>query len=340
MNGLFLFIAREVQMPYDPPYTITEKMLELVADIAEAVGGISSIGDMDKLPRLRRVGRMRSIQSSLAIENNSLTLDQVSDIIGGKRVIGPPNEIREVRNAYEAYKELESADPYHIGDLLRTHRIMMAGLVKEPGEFRKTGVGVFGSDGVAVHVAPPARFVPELMGDLFDWLKVSEAHALIRSSVFHYEFEFIHPFSDGNGRMGRLWQTAILMTWKPVFAWIPTESIIRERQAEYYDAIAVSTGEGKCDEFILFMLRAILDAVRNFVSDVRAHTGHINERVRGLLAVMEFYPLSAAELMERLGLRSRDAFRNNYLKPAVEAGLVFLTEPDRPTSKNQRYFRK
>jgi Fic family protein len=217
---------------------------------------------------------------------------------------------------------------------------MMGSLIEESGKFRTVCVGVFGGDGRAVHVAPPPNIVPELMVNLFKWLKDSNAHVLIKSSIFHYEFEFIHPFRDGNGRMGRLWQTAILMTWKPIFAWIPVESVIRERQAEYYDAIAASNAEGISNKFILFMLRATLDAVKTTASDVQAHVNHIDERVRDLLAVLETYPMSSAELMERLGLRSRDAFRNNDLRPAIEDGLVTLTEPAKPTSRNQRYFKK
>jgi len=322
-----------------PPFNITEEMLEYVAEIAEVLGGIKSVENLDKLPRLRRIGRVKSIHSSLVIENNSLTLGQVSDIIEGKRVIGPPNEIREVKNAYEAYKELENLDPCNIKDLLRVHGIIAGGLVEESGKFRTVNEGVYGGDGRLIHMAPPPRMVPDLMRALFDWLKASKVHALIKSAVFHYEFEFIHPFRDGNGRIGRLWHTAVLMTWKPVFAWIPIESILRERKAEYYKAIASSSSAGESDSFILFMLRATLDAVKGIVSDAQAHINHIDTRMRDILAVLEYYPMSATEIMERLKLKSRDGFRNNYLKPAIEVGLVFMTEPDNPTSKNQRYFK-
>jgi len=327
-------------MANKPPFNITEEMLEYVAEIAETLGGIKNVEALNKLPRLRRIGRIKSIHSSLAIENNSLTLDQVSDIIEGKSVIGPPDEIREVKNAFAAYKELEKIDPYNAKDLLRIHGIMTDGLVEESGKYRTVNEGVYSSDGRVVHIAPQARMVPDLMRDLFDWLKTSKVHALIKSCVFHYEFEFIHPFRDGNGRIGRLWHTAILMTWRPVFAWIPIESMIRERQAEYYDAIAKSTSEGASDAFILFMLRATLDAVKLIVNDTQAHINHINTRVRDLLAVLEYYPMSAAEIMERLKLESRDGFRNNYLKPAIEAGLVLMTEPNKPTSRNQMYYKK
>jgi len=329
-----------LKMSNTPPFNLTEEMLDLVAEISETLGGIKNINDLNRLPRLRKIGRIRSIQSSLAIENNSLSFEQVSDIIDGKKVIGPPNEIQEVKNAFAAYQELENIDPYDMNDLLRIHRIMTSGLIEESGKFRTVNEGIYDSNGRAVHIAPPPNMVPKLMDDLFDWLKNSKIHPLIRSGVFHYEFEFIHPFRDGNGRVGRLWQTVIMMSWKPVFAWIPVESVIRERQQEYYDAIAGSTAAGNSDAFIEFMLKAILDSVRMMAKDARSHIDHMNSRVSELMAVMEFYPLSATELMERLGLRSRDGFRNNYIRPAMEAGLVSMTEPDNPTNRNQGYFKK
>ena len=327
-------------MGYKPPFNITDEMLEYVAGIAEALGAVRGVETLDKFPRLRRIGRIKSIQSSLAIENNSLTIDQVSDIIDGKNIIGPPDEIREVKNAITAYKELENIDPYNMNDLLRAHGIMTEGLAVESGELRTVNEGVFSSDGQVIHVAPQPRMIPTLMSELFDWLKTTKTHALIKSSVFHYEFEFIHPFRDGNGRIGRLWHTAILMTWRPVFAWIPIESIIREKQAEYYDAIAQSTKAGVSDKFIIYMLQVTLEAVKSLEVDTQAHINHINSRVQDLLKVLDYYPLSASEIMERLNLKSRDGLRNNYLKPAIEAGLICMTEPSKPTSRNQMYFRK
>jgi Fic family protein len=315
-------------------------MMQLVLRITEALNEIGAVEDMDRFPRLRRINRIKSIQSSLAIENNSLTIEQVSDIIDGKRVMGPSNEILEVKNASAAYKELENVDPFDVKDMLRIHKVMMKGLVEESGKFRTVNAGVFTGDGLVVHMAPQPQMVPGLMKDLFYWLKTTDMPELISSSVFHYEFEFIHPYRDGNGRMGRLWQTAILMKWRPVFAWIPIESIIRERQAEYYDAIALSTKNGNSNVFILFMLKAILDAVYAIVSDTKTHISRMNERVHDLLAVLEKEPLSSMVLMERLNLRSRKAFYDNYLRPAIELGLVFMTEPDKPTSRNQKYFRK
>ncbi|MCL2033076.1 MAG: Fic family protein [Methanomassiliicoccaceae archaeon] len=327
-------------MGKDPPFTLTNEMMRLVKDIAAALGGIRGAEDLEKLPRLRKTGRIRSIHSSLAIENNSLTIEQVSDIIDGRRVIGPPKEILEVKNAFAAYKELENIDPFDIKDLLRTHKVMMNGLVEESGRFRSVDVGVFAGDGSVVHAAPGHSMVPGLMNDLFEWLNTSDADELIKSSVFHYEFEFIHPFRDGNGRMGRLWQTAILVNWMPVFAWIPVESIIRERQSDYYDAIASSTRAGSSNDFIVYMLKAILDAVNAVASDAERHISRISTRVRNLLKALGNDSASAAELMERLDLKSRKALYDNYLKPAIEAGLVSMTEPDKPTSRNQMYFRK
>lgn len=162
---------------------------------------------------------------------------------------------------------------------------------------------------------------------------------LIRSSIFHYEFEFIHPFMDGNGRMGRLWQTALLASWKPIFEWIPIESIIKDHQEEYYRAIGLSTSEGKSNRFILFMLGVIKKAVSELARDARNHQSHISNQIRALMSVIETYPMSAVELMEKLGLKSRVTFRKNYIQPALKAGLIAMTDPDTPTNRNQRYFK-
>jgi len=327
-------------MGYIPPFDLTEEMMQLVSEISELIGSIRNANELERFPRLRRAGRIRSIHSSLAIENNTLTLGQVTDIINGKRVLGPPDEILEVKNAADAYRELENIDPTDMKDMLRVHRIMMNGLADECGKLRTVNVGVFTGSGKVVHAAPQPAMVPQLMKDLFNWLKGSKAHELIRSSVFHYEFEFIHPFCDGNGRMGRLWQTAILMIWRPLFAWIPTESTIRKHQQEYYNAISRSTKAGRSNDFIIFMLKATLDAVKEIVSEAHDHMNHINARVNRLLNIMGSRALSAAELMEHLNLRSRKALYDNYLRPAMEAGLVEMTDPDRPTSRNQMYVKK
>ena len=201
---------------YIPPYDIIEEMLELASEITENLGRLSNISDLERLPRLRRVNRIKSIQSSLAIENNTLSLEQVTDVIDGKHVLGPKSDIVAVKNAFDVYKKLPEFDPFSLDDLKKAHGIMMNGLLLDAGELRSSSVGVFNEQGKVIHVAPPQEMVPDLMIQLFDWLKNSKVHMLIRSSVFHYEFEFIHPFGDGNGRTGRLWQTALLASWKPI----------------------------------------------------------------------------------------------------------------------------
>ena len=324
---------------YIPPYDVTDEMLELTSEIAENLGKLSNVDELERLPRLRRVNRMKSIQSSLAIENNMLSLIQVTDVIDGKRVLGPQEDIFAVKNAFNAYKMLPDLDPFSLSDLKKAHGVMMQGLVEGAGKFRTNSVGVFDESGKVIHVAPPCDMVNGLMEQLFEWLKTSKAHMLIRSSIFHYEFEFIHPFADGNGRTGRLWQTALLADWKPVFEWIPVESIIKDHQAEYYHAIGLSTSEGKSNSFILFMLGIIKKAVEELIRDTRSHQSHISSQVKALMSVIETYPMSATELMEKLGLKSRAAFRKNYLQPCLAAGLIAMTDPENKTSRNQRYFR-
>ncbi len=326
-------------MGYIPPFNLNDEMLETVTRIVELLGNISYSGNFDNLPKLRRAGRIKSVHSSLAIEQNTLSLEQVSDIINGKKVFGPPNEIQEVKNAIKAYSEIEKSDAFSINDLLRIHGIMMQGLVDNPGRFRSSSVGIFDGEAKVVHLAPPAKNVPLLINDLFTWLKTSKTHPLIKSSVFHYEFEFIHPFSDGNGRIGRLWQTMILSAWKPLFTWMPIESIVKERQQEYYDAITQSTKVGSSNPFIMYMLKAILAAVEKTVYDTKMHIRYTNDRVRKLLEVLQDYPLSTSEIMRLLGMKSRTSFRKNYLNPALEMGLVCMTIPESPTNRNQRYFK-
>ena len=325
---------------YVPPYEITDEMLNLVTQIMENLGKLNSVNEFEKLPRLRRVNRIKTIQSSLAIENNTLSIEQVTDVIDGKRIIGPKEDIVAVQNANLAYKEIKNINPYEINDLLRIHGIMMKGLVEEAGQIRTGQVGVFNEQGKVIHLAPPAEFVPSQLEQLFNWLKTSSANMLIKSSVFHYEFEFLHPFRDGNGRMGRLWQTALLSSWKPIFAWIPIESIIKDNQEEYYNAITLSTSQAKSNIFILFMLNVINKAVQDILNDTKNHYNHISSQLTALLGVIESYPQSAKELMQKLNLKSLVGFRKNYLQPALKAGLIGMTEPDKPTSKNQKYFKR
>lgn len=324
---------------YFPPYEITNKMFELAAQIMEQLGKLSNVNELERLPRLRKVSRIKSIHSSLAIENNTLSIKQVTDVIEGKRVLGPADDVLAVKNAFAAYKELENIDAFSLADLQKVHGIMMNGLVTESGMLRTGDVGVFDSNGNVIHIAPPASMAREQIAQLFYWVKNSDVQMLIRSSVFHYEFEFIHPFRDGNGRMGRYWQTALLASWKPIFKYIPIESVIKDNQEEYYKVIKVSTSQGKSNVFIEFMLDVILKAITDIVNDTTEHYNHLSVQINKLMQVLETYPQSAQMLMDKLGLKSRVGFRKNYLNPAIEAGLVGMTIPDKPTSKSQMYYK-
>lgn len=344
MIDFYIFLCysifrRHTMDNYIPPFDLTSEIFELSSEIMENLGKLSNINDLEKLPRLRNISRLKSIYSSLAIEQNTLSLDQVTDIIDGKRVLGPQDEILAVKNAFAAYKEIKNVNPYELTDLLRIHGIMMGNLVEEAGKLRTSAVGVFDSDRNVVHTAPPARMVYSLMQDLFHWTKNAATPMLIKSCIFHYEFEFIHPFRDGNGRTGRLWQTVLLASWKSIFEWIPIESIIKDNQEEYYKAIVRSTHDGKSNAFILFMLDVINKAIKDILTDSRKYYNHLSMYINALMKVMENYPQSAAELMTKIGIKSRNSFRNNYLKPALEAGLIGMTIPEKPTSKNQMYFK-
>ncbi len=324
--------------PYKPPFSITEPMIHLVAEISEKIGSITAWQHMNSNPQLRRDSRIRTIHATLAIENNTLSIEQVTDVINGKHVLGAPREIREVKNAYAAYEQLLTLNPCSAGDLLKGHAILMAGLVEDAGHFRSGSVGVFKGNRV-VHIAPPADLVQEQINGLLQWIETTDSHPLIKSSVFHYEFEFIHPFADGNGRMGRMWNTLLLAQWKPVFAWIPIETIIRERQESYYSALAAADASGAATPFIEFLLQAILDTLKIIEQDQRP-TQPIEPKLRLLLDKMGNEALSGAEIMRRMGLKNRPSFLTGYLHPALEQGLIEMTLPDKPSSKNQTYRRR
>ena len=250
-------------------------MIDYVAEIAELVGNLNVTNRLTANPTLRRSNRIRTIHGSLAIEQNTLSLEQVTAVLNGKRVLAPPKDIAEVKNAYEIYERLDELDPYSVDDLLIAHGIMTRGLVEESGMFRTRPVGVVDSEGHVLHFGTLPQYVPDLVMELLEWAKTSEVHMLIRSCVFHYELELIHPFADGNGRVGRLWHTLLLSKWNPVFAWLPVESIIHDRQQEYYDAINASNDAGESTPFIGFMLSAIkaslIEAINlnDEVSDVK-----------------------------------------------------------------------
>ena len=296
---------------YQPPFRISSEILRLTSEISEQVGIITMrLGDNVPSPMLRKNNQIKTIHSSLAIEHNSLSLKQVTDIVDGKRVLGAPDEIQEVKNALEAYRLMSELDAFKENDLLRAHKLMMSGLVKDAGCYRHEGVGVFDGER-CLHMAPPADRVPQLMADLFRWVSTTDVHPLIYSCVFHYEFEFIHPFLDGNGRMGRYWQTMLLSRWKGILAWLPVETIVKEHQQEYYEAIAKSDAAGDSTVFVEFMLRCLLNAMEDYdeadddsaiVADKVADKVANKSAQKVMMLLYENGHLTRDELSKRTGL--------------------------------------
>ena len=250
-----------------PPFEINERIMADVIEIAELVGRVSVTDKISMNPTLRRTNRIQTIYSSLAIEQNTLDIEQVTAVLSGKLVIAPPKDIAEVQNAYEIYDNMDKLNPYSIDDLLKAHSVMERGLLNEAVEFRSRPVGVADSEGNILHFGTLPQYVPKLIQELLEWTEKSEIHLLIKSCVFHYEFELIHPFADGNGRMGRLWHTLLLSKWNPIFAWLPIESIIHDNQSEYYNAINVSNNNGNSTVFIEFMLSVIKQALQESIND-------------------------------------------------------------------------
>ena len=312
-------------MDYTPPFKITSKSINLIAEISEKIGILTALSETPLHVELRKENRIKTIHSSLAIENNSLSIEQITAIIEGKRVLGAPNEIQEVKNAVQAYELLLDLNPYKEEDLLRAHRLMMSDLVDRNGKYRNDGVGIFDGNDV-VHIAPPADRVPLLMKDLFEWLKNSDAHPLIKSCVFHYEFEFIHPFQDGNGRMGRLWQTVILKEWKSIFAWLPVETIIKERQAEYYKALNSNDTNADSTTFIEFMLSAILDEINVLISEQDKKvtvnvTAKVTANQEKIIAELQKNPyMTQKELSEIVGISLKSIKEN--MKKMQESNIL------------------
>lgn len=241
-------------------------MITDVAEIAELVGQVSSTARLSANPALRRSNRIRTIYGSLAIEQNTLTLDQVTAVLNGKRVLAPPKDIAEVHNAFEIYERLEELNPYSIDDLLTAHGVMMQGLNHHAGAFRSRTVGVVNQAGEIVHFGTLPQYVPEAVGNLLNWVQDSKLPMLVRSCIFHYEFELIYPFADGNGRTGRLWHTLLLSKWNPIFTWLPVESIVHDHQQEYYEAINASNTAVSSTAFIAFMLSTIKASLTEAVS--------------------------------------------------------------------------
>ena len=298
-------------MSYQPLYTITNQILSYVSSISEKIGNISATHNLESKTHLRRNNRIRSIHSSLKIEANSLSLGQVRDVINGKIVLGKQKEIQEVKNAFDAYERIKEIDPYDIEELKKSHGIMTKYVVDISGEFRNSDEGVFDDRGRCIFIAPPPYLVSSLMDDLFNWMQDEKdnTHPLILSCIFHYKFVFIHPFCDGNGRIARLWHTTLLSKWKPIFEYIPLESQIDK----------------------------ILDDISKQVNE---DIEQIDSNIKKLLDVMEDdVSYSSNELMQKLNLKAKEGFRRNYLRPAIDQNLIYMTIPDKPKSKNQRYIK-
>lgn len=327
---------------YAPPFFITSKMLSLCIAISEKLGKLSLYRGLASKPHLRRSQHIKSIHSSLAIEANSLSLEEVKDVIEGHLVMGSRREVLEVKNAYEAYEEIKYKDPYSLKDLKEVHAVMTKGLIGSPGQFRMGNEGVFRGEEV-IFGAPPPWNVSNLMEGLFYWMNgvKDELNPLILSSVFYYEFVFIHPFEDGNGRMARLWQTALLAKWNKFFRYLPIESEIEKNQNSYYKAIDDCNKIGNSTLFVEFMLSQIDAALREALKLASSKEGQTSVYVERLLKAMKFgIPYSARDLMEKVEIKSTASFRKNYLEPALELGLIEMTIPAKPTSKNQRYIRR
>lgn len=319
---------------YQPPFTLTSEIVSLVADISEHIGRLSVQLEQEQELKLRRINRIRTVTGSLAIEGNTLTESQITAILDGKRVIAPPREILEASNALAAYEQLLNWQGSRQADLLMAHRLLMQGLIDSAGHYRFGGVGVMAGSKV-LHMAPSASQVPRLMDDLFSWLATTTDHPLIVSSVFHYEFEFIHPFADGNGRIGRLWQTLLLSQWQKVFAYIPVESMVHRHQAGYYQALNQSTAQTDSAAFIAFMLQRIKEALAD-TAESPHDAPQVTPQVVRLLQVL-IGSMSREQLQRQLGLADRKSFRQAYLQPALEQGLIEMTLPDKPQSKLQQY---
>ena len=308
-----------------PPFEITNTMIHQVAEIAELVGKLTSTNQLSANPTLRRTNRIRTIHGSLAIEQNTLSLEQVTAVLNGKQVLAPPKDIAEVKNAYEIYERLEDLDPYSVDDLLTAHGIMTRGLVEESGVFRSRPVGVVDQEGHVLHFGTLPQYVPDLVMELLDWTKNSDIHMLIRSCVFHYELELIHPFAEGNGRIGRLWHTLLLSKWNPTLAWLPVESMIHARQPEYYAAINASNNAGESTVFIEFILSTIkaslIDAINTSdeMSDVPMDKATIRwKQIEKFLETHEFIMNADVRLLCGVSV----ATANRILAGLVAAGKL------------------
>lgn len=306
------------------PFQINSNILKLTAEISELVGRMGTLTEVARSPQLRRSNRIKTIYSSLAIEQNTLSLDQVTAVLSGKRVLAPPKDIAEVQNAFEIYDRLDELNPYSIDDLLTAHAVMMRGLRDDAGEFRSRPVGIVDNQGNVLHVGTLPAYVPQLVAELIDWTEHNENPLLIKSCVFHYEFELIHPFSDGNGRIGRLWHTLLLSKWNPLFAWVPVESIIHDRQSDYYNAINASNNAADSTCFMEFMLSAINSALLEITDSNNASLNKKNKsEVREHLILdylSEHGEISNSDVRELLSVSAATA--NRILNDLADKGLI------------------
>ncbi|KGM52506.1 cell filamentation protein Fic [Lysobacter concretionis Ko07 = DSM 16239] len=315
---------------YQPPFQLTHRMTALVADIAERLGAWKAANRGALVPALRRGNRIRTLQASLAIEQNTLSVEQVTAVLAGKPVLGSPREIQEIRNAFAAYEAMEHWQPHRLGDLLQAHGLLMAGLVDRPGQLRGGDVGIWRGDKL-LHMAPPASRVSALVKDLLGWVRKTDAHPLVASAAFHYEFEFIHPFPDGNGRMGRLWQTLILAHWQPMLAWLPVETVIRSRQQDYYAQLARADASSDCSGFIEFMLQAIDDSLGEAIAAEMAVEAPVKTPVERrertpeqVLAVLRRQPELTLAEVSRVIDRSLRTVERAVAKLQAEGKLRYL----------------
>ena len=308
---------------YQPPFTLNHAMISKIADIAELLGRWKQANNEKLVPQLRRGNRIRTIQASLAIEQNTLSVEQVTAVLDGKPVLGLPREIQEVRNAFTAYEALPQWNPAALDDLLAAHGLLLYGLTDDAGQLRQKGVGIYQNQQL-VHMAPPPNQLPRLMGDLLAWLKRTDAHPLIASSAFHYELEFIHPFSDGNGRIGRLWQTLMLSHWQPMFAYLPVETVIKSRQEAYYRVLGEADQSADCSDFILFMLDALAEALTQAIDNAAVENTQetaLENTQENIIQLLNNEPhLTRHQLAQRLSL-TPDSVKH-HLQKLKAAGRI------------------
>ncbi len=313
---------------YQPPFTLTHGLTKQVAEIAELIGQWKAANQNALVPELRRGNRIKTIQASLAVEQNTLSIEQVTAVIEGKTVLGQAREIQEVKNAFSAYEVMEDWQANKLEDLLTAHGILMQGLMNDAGVLRSGGTGIY-QDKQLIHMAPPASQLPRLMENLLNWLTSTDAHPLIASAAFHYEFEFIHPFSDGNGRMGRLWQTLILSQWQPVLAYLPVETVIKQQQSEYYRLLGESDKLSDCTGFIAFLLKALRDSLQEAIQ-IQTKTrveARVEARVKTPEAIIELLQqrpeLTLAELANIIG-RSTSTVERAVAKLKQQDKLAYI----------------